>query len=86
MSYQKQNFYKGQVLTHEHLNYIENGLESLSLTGKIESGYPKDTHLITQDDYITGKYLKDGKFSAGAVNYRVAKFHVEYDSKVYFYT
>ena len=86
MSYQKQNFYEGQVLTHEHLNYIENGLESLSLTGKVESGYPKDTHLITKDDYITGKYLKDGKFSAGAVNYRVAKFYVEYDSNVYFYT
>lgn len=36
MAYEKQNFSKGQVLTHEHMNHIEDGI--LELYKKVGSG------------------------------------------------
>lgn len=36
MEYKKQEFKEGQVLTHEHLNYMEDGIEAA--TNRVMSG------------------------------------------------
>lgn len=36
MEYEKQGFKKGQVLTHEHLNHMEDGIEAA--TNRVMSG------------------------------------------------
>lgn len=48
MSYTKQNFKKGQVLTHDHLNHIEEGIKNLEVN-------QNDSPNINSSNYWTGK-------------------------------
>lgn len=68
MAYVKQNFVKGQVLTHEHLNHIENGI--VDIVGSIENisytlyqGYATNTAINTSATHRVRTNFISGSFS-----------------------
>lgn len=56
MSYQKQNFVKGQTLTHEHLNHIEDGIVANENASGSNTLYGKRI-LVIGDSFVYGHTL-----------------------------
>lgn len=50
MEYKKQEFKEGQVLTHEHLNYMEAGIEAA--TNRVMSGEFSLTPILGSDGIL----------------------------------